>query len=564
MSVTNLRILGKKPAAITPLSAVSSAPLAINVAVINVNFENDTSQPWTTDAIRNVMFANANAVSAYWAEVAYGKIAVRGDVYGWHTIPHDDSGCAYSTWATAAKNALAADGVDLAQYQKFVYAFQDELLLGRPRRRLAGLAQRHDLPARRRARGRTHAQPRALEEPELHAERHAGIARLRPLDVLGQRVRRPVRRHGLRVHATHVERRQGSARLDGELPCPDRHRQRDVRARLARRPGRHCPPDPARPSRRRLVAQPRGAQAVRPVLRHLPGERPGRERRHRPLNSTTTSASPQLVDCTPETTGFSDAALAAGKSLTDSAGGVQVTTLSVSSTGASVHVQLGGGSTPPADTQPPTAPSPLSATASSSTSASLSWPAATDNVGVANYRVFRNGALLATTTGRTYSDGGRTAGATYGYGVAAVDAAGNVGTTAEASVTMPTAADTQPPTAPTPLSANAASETTASLTWPAAPTTWRSRATASSATAPSSRPPPRARTRTAAARRARPTSTRSRPWTRQATSGRRPSASLTMPSAPPPPPPPPAARRHDGSIRADEPRRDRGKGKKWS
>src|SRR5206468_8326460 len=48
------------------------------------------------------------------------------------------------------------------------------------------------------------------------------------------------------------------------------------------------------------------------------------------------------------------------------------------------------------DTQAPTAPSNLAATATSSSSVALSWTASTDNVGVAGYRVSRNGTLVAT------------------------------------------------------------------------------------------------------------------------------------------------------------------------
>src|SRR5207245_8488045 len=45
-----------------------------------------------------------------------------------------------------------------------------------------------------------------------------------------------------------------------------------------------------------------------------------------------------------------------------------------------------GGTPPPPDTTPPTAPSGLSATGTSSTQISLNWVASTDNVGVTGYR----------------------------------------------------------------------------------------------------------------------------------------------------------------------------------
>jgi hypothetical protein len=85
-----------------------------------------------------------------------------------------------------------------------------------------------------------------------------------------------------------------------------------------------------------------------------------------------------------------------------------------------------------ADTQPPTVPSNLAATAVSGSQINLSWTASTDNVGVTGYRVERQDpgsstfTQVATVTGAAYSDTGLTAGRTYSYRVRATDAAGNL------------------------------------------------------------------------------------------------------------------------------------------
>lgn len=81
---------------------------------------------------------------------------------------------------------------------------------------------------------------------------------------------------------------------------------------------------------------------------------------------------------------------------------------------------------PSPDTQPPTAPTGLTATPTSSSSISLAWRAATDNVGVVAYRVLRNGAQVGTTSATSYTDSGLAPATTYSYAVTAVDAAGNV------------------------------------------------------------------------------------------------------------------------------------------
>src|SRR5437660_3732935 len=102
------------------------------------------------------------------------------------------------------------------------------------------------------------------------------------------------------------------------------------------------------------------------------------------------------------------------------------------------------GSTPSADTTPPTTPTGLTAAAAGSTGANLSWSASTDNVGVTGYIVRRNGVQVATPATTSYADTGLAAATTYSYTVAAGDAAGNISPdSTSASITI---ADTTPPT----------------------------------------------------------------------------------------------------------------------
>ena len=79
---------------------------------------------------------------------------------------------------------------------------------------------------------------------------------------------------------------------------------------------------------------------------------------------------------------------------------------------------------PTPDTTAPTAPSNLRTTTLTKAKANLAWNASTDAVGVAGYRVYRNGALVATVTGLSFSDSRQRTATTY-Y-VVAFDAAGNV------------------------------------------------------------------------------------------------------------------------------------------
>jgi acid phosphatase type 7 len=119
------------------------------------------------------------------------------------------------------------------------------------------------------------------------------------------------------------------------------------------------------------------------------------------------------------------------------------------------------------DTTPPTAPANLTATAVSPTQVNLSWDASTDNVGVAGYKVYRDGAFLTSTSTTSYLDSTVQGGTSHSYTVYAYDAAGNISPASNtATVTTPT--DTQPPTTPTGLAGAAVSASQVNLTWNAA------------------------------------------------------------------------------------------------
>jgi endonuclease I/chitodextrinase len=77
------------------------------------------------------------------------------------------------------------------------------------------------------------------------------------------------------------------------------------------------------------------------------------------------------------------------------------------------------------DTTPPSTPTSLAASGTTSTSTNLNWTASTDNVGVTGYDVYMDGTLKTSVTGTTASISGLTASTTYAFYVKAKDAAGN-------------------------------------------------------------------------------------------------------------------------------------------
>ena len=117
---------------------------------------------------------------------------------------------------------------------------------------------------------------------------------------------------------------------------------------------------------------------------------------------------------------------------------------------------------------PPTAPTGLTASAVTSTSATISWSPSTDDRGVAGYRVVRDGVLLpGTVAGTTFVDSGLTPATTYSYRVRAVDTGGNVSTDSAELPVSTSATPDLPPSAPTGLAASAVTSTSATISWSA-------------------------------------------------------------------------------------------------
>lgn len=442
-----------------------------NVAVLLFNFQNDTRQPYTPAFASGVMFSNAASVANYFAEESFGQYAVSGSVFGWYTIPYDNTGCSYSTWATAARAAATAAGVALSSYTNFVYAFPSASGCG-----WSGLAylpgtetwNNSSMSLRTNAHelshnfGVHHASTISCTQSGVRVALSANMANCSlseygdPFTVMGAAATR-------QSHAEHKAQMTWvptSERLDvtagGTFTVGVEEQSsaspKVVRVARAGATNQYFYLDFRQPYGSYFDNFSSSDPAVTGVTIRVAAD-----------YSTRTQS--WLVDTTPGTTSYGDAPLAVGRTFSDPLSGVTITTLSVSTTGATVSISLAGGGSG-ADTQVPSAPTNLVATGTGSMTMALSWSAATDNVSVAGYRVSRNGSQVATTTGTSWNDAGLTPATTYTYSIVAYDAAGNVSAAATASGT--TAADTQAPTAPGNLVAQAASSTSASLSWSAA------------------------------------------------------------------------------------------------
>ena len=117
------------------------------------------------------------------------------------------------------------------------------------------------------------------------------------------------------------------------------------------------------------------------------------------------------------------------------------------------------------DVTPPSAPSALATGSVTRTSLVLSWTGSTDNVGVAGYRIFRDGVSAGTSATPSFSFSTLTCGTSYVLGVEAFDAAGNTSTRPAITATTSACADTTPPTAPSALGAGSVTRTSLVLSW---------------------------------------------------------------------------------------------------
>ena len=127
------------------------------------------------------------------------------------------------------------------------------------------------------------------------------------------------------------------------------------------------------------------------------------------------------------------------------------------------------GSTGPADTEAPSPPPNLLSTGTTSTTQSLAWDAATDNVGVTGYDIYQHGQQVGTVPGstRTFTATGLTPNTMYYWTVFAKDAAGNVSQSSNevSAKTPPAEEDTEPPTAPGNLRVTGSTNNSITLAW---------------------------------------------------------------------------------------------------
>jgi len=422
------------------------APVSKKIALLLVNFTGNQAQPWTLAQAAGIEFTNADSVANYFAEESYGKVAVTGDVFGYYTLSIDETACDFTDIGNKANAAATAAGVNLGNYTNIQYAFPNLPACG-----WSGLAyvpgtqtwlnnalqlgvSAHELSHNF---GVHHASTVDCYEGGVRVAISANLANCSfseygdPFSVMG---------NAWGNHHTHTQQLAQMGWASGaEL----------VTATTTGDYNLGSAESSASPVKALRVSRGDGTylyfelrQSFGAYFDAFAGSDPvvnGVSVRY--SNDWNTIIQSKLIDTTPATTTFNDAALGVGSSFTDPVSGVTVTTVSIAAGNAVVHLDWG------ADTIAPTQPGAITVTKTGTSTAQLTWGASTDNRGVSGYRVSRDGGTPVTVATTSFNDSGLNPGQTYQYSVVAFDAAGLTSTASTKSWTQPVA-DTAAPTWP--------------------------------------------------------------------------------------------------------------------
>ena len=433
---------------LAPTSTVAGvASGAKRVAVVLLNFANDTSQPWTPAYAAGIAFTNENSVAAYYEETSWGQLTLTGDVYGWYTVPEPNTSCSTGTWASSATKAAAAAGVSLSGYDHVVYAFPKTSSCG-----WAGLAEMpgrnswlngslamslqtmaHELGHNF---GTHHASDYKCTENGVRVSLSANASNCSsgeygdPYSVMGM---------ASRFHHSNFARgnfgwlqtaNTQTVTSGGEYllkPIESFDAGGVQVLRIQRTSSTYLTLEFRQPYGLNFDVFPATAAVTNGVsIRITPGY--------------TTRSQSKLVDATPATTSFSDSALPIGATLVDPLTGISITTVGVSPSGATVRISFGGGAPLPTDVTAPTQPGSIPRRASRFHSGLALLER---ELGQRRRRRLPRLPQLGARRDRdgTFVRGRRLVPATsYAYQVVAFDAAANVGPAVNAVATTPAGA----------------------------------------------------------------------------------------------------------------------------
>ncbi len=393
-----------------------------SVAVVLVNFANDRSEPITPEAARQLVFGTSGSVRSLLQEETFGKVNLvgrtrgDGDVVGWLRLSSTNAGCRSDDWSVEADTIAAASGIGLGGYDHVIFAWPRTancLWVGRATVPGSvawingGFSVRPIVHELSHNLGLHHSTSLRCVENGQRVSIGSSCVRDEygdPFDPMGNGPGAPhsgawqkIRGGWLPASAVATATASGTY---GVSPLE----QISASPQLLRVPRCKSPGAYFLDFR-----QPFGFDNFAPTDPAVTGVGV------RVNAETSVETFSTLLDATPETDSFLDAPLATGRTFTDLAEGLSISTLSVGTLGAQVTIKM-----PPAGR-----PRALAAEANGPGAVDLKWqPPAAGCAAITGYRILRDGAEIGTTTQTSFNDLKAPLGASVAYSVRAVDASG--------------------------------------------------------------------------------------------------------------------------------------------
>lgn len=121
---TQVKILDAPKAATTfPVSGTRK------VLALLLNFQNNATQPVPAAEVKNKIFTDAKSPNHYYQQVSGNRLRLggilspEGDVAGYFTLPFTNAGCNTNEWSEAADRIAANNGININSYQSVIYLF---------------------------------------------------------------------------------------------------------------------------------------------------------------------------------------------------------------------------------------------------------------------------------------------------------------------------------------------------------------------------------------------------------------------------------------------------------
>jgi hypothetical protein len=423
-------------------AAPGSGTGARRIAVVPINFSNDRRRPFTRTQAGGIVLTRTLSARTYFAEESKGRVSITGVAFDWIELSASNSTCDPQGWATEARSILASRGVDVASFTNLVFAFPQTNRC--PWRGLGHLPGWHTwingTPSLRTVVHELGHNFGAHHASAIHCASSGHRVALSPncsVDEYGDpfsTMGMADRRHDHAMHLAQLGYLDASAARtitgSGTYILQRETATTGTRVlRVARGDGTYLYLDYRRPYGTLYDNFSRKAPVVKGISVRIGGD----------WGQITQT---KLIDMHPSTWTFTDAPLAVDRSFRDYKSGVTLTVTARSKYRIWVRVAL------PSDRTAPTTPGSFTATATSPREIALSWSPSTDNRSLAGYRIYRDGAIIATAgaSATSFTDTGLAPETSHWYAIHAVDAAGNLSPAATAiASTLPV---DDPPSAP--------------------------------------------------------------------------------------------------------------------